>query len=290
MERNSPALELQWSSMLDALRDYRAFHGSADVPRSFRTKDGRGLGAWLHRQRSLHAAGRLPSDRAERLEAAGVTWRLVDREKPLQALRSYLDVHGDLRVPADHVTADGLPLGTWVQSRRVEHRRSPQRTLELWPELACLPFVWEVDQPTWETSLAALRRYVRDYGESRVPHWYVTPDGLRLGKWLDSRRTDFRAGRLPADRVEALEAEGVEWTLRTVTDTRARDAREDAHFMAMLSVTVDWVRRHDGATPPVRTVHDGRAIGRWYGRLQRQLRNGELPERRRRLLEQHLHS
>jgi hypothetical protein len=272
--------------MLEALQAFRRATGSADVPRSFRTEDGRTLGAWLHRQRSLRSAGRLPADRAERLEALGVSWRVLDRTVALDALRAYLAEHDDLHVPADHVTATGFPLGTWVQSRRAEYQRDAARTLQLWPALAALPFEWKRRSDLWERGLAALEQYRRDYGDARVPHWFETDDGLRLGRWLDTRRTEYRAGALAADKVRMLEEQDVEWSLRTVADTAAREAREDAHFLSMLEATAAWVERHDGATPPVRAVDaDGRAVGRWFARLSRQLRDGAVPGRRLPMIE-----
>jgi hypothetical protein len=289
VQRNSPDLEHRWDGMLDALRAYRAETGTSDVPREFRTEDGRGLGAWLHRQRSLFAAGRLPADRSARLTAEGVTWRVLDRQRALSALHAYLTEHDHLRVPSDYATADGLSLGTWVQSRRAEYRRDPARTLRLWPELAALPFEWQQRTDLWEQGIAALEQYRRDYGDARVPHWFETADGLRLGKWLDTRRTEYRAGALAGDRVAALEAQGVEWSLRIVTDTVAREAREDAHFAGMLAATVRWVQQHDGLVPPVREVDaDGRAVGRWFARLRRLARDGEVPARRLPLVEQEL--
>lgn len=289
MQRYSPDLEQRWDGMLEALRAYRAVTGSTDVPREFRTEDGRGLGAWLHRQRSLHAAGRLPADRSARLAAEGVTWRILDRQRALSALQVYLTEHDHLRVPSDHVTADGLPLGTWVQSRRAEYRRDAARTLRLWPELATLPFEWQQRTDLWDQGMAALEQYRRDYGDARVPHWFETADGLRLGKWLDTRRTEYRAGALAEDRVAALDEQGVEWSLRIVSDTVAREAREDAHFRGMLDATARWVQSHDGGMPPAREVdEDGRAIGRWFQRLRRQLRDGEVPARRLPTIEQEL--
>lgn len=286
MQRNRPDLEQRWESVLVALREYKQAAGGTDVPRTFRTSDGRTLGAWLHRQRSLWAAGRLPDDREQRLAGEGVRWRVNDRSRATAALRAYLAEYGDLRVPADYVAADGTPLGTWVQSRRADYRRNQSQTLQLWPELAELPFEWKQREDLWARGVTALERYGRDYGDVRVPHWFETEDGMRLGLWLDTRRTEYRAGLLAADRVDALEALGVEWSLRVIADTTSREAREDAHFLAMLDAAVDWLRQHDGLAPRVREIDpEGRAVGRWFARLRSQVAAGKVPNRRLPLIE-----
>ncbi|WP_416354657.1 helicase associated domain-containing protein [Curtobacterium sp. VKM Ac-1395] len=182
-----------------------------------------------------------------------------------------------------------LLLGSWVQSRRAEYKRDLNRTLRLWPELAALPFEWQQRTDLWDQGLAALEQYRRDYGDTRVPHWFETTDGIHLGKWLDTRRTEYRAGGLDAERIAALEAQGVQWSLRIVTDTVAREAREDAHFRAMLIASTRWVREHDGLLPVERELDsEGLAIGRWSGRVRRQLLRGRIPDRRLLLIEEEM--
>ncbi|WP_162236691.1 helicase associated domain-containing protein [Curtobacterium sp. Leaf261] len=263
---------LRWESMFAALLSFRDEYGHADIPRSFCTGAGASLGAWVHRQRSLAASGRLPTDRRERLEAVGMRWSLTERTTGVAAFAAFQDTEGHGLVPHAFTTADGFPLGTWVQSRRRQWANDPVDTVRLWPELVDLGFVWQVRNrdAAWDAGIAALTQYGRDHGELSVPHWFTTADGLQLGRWVDSRRVEYRAGVLPTARVEQLERLGMVWRLRLLADDPARRRREDVYFTQMLCRVQAWSTEHAGQVPAARIVDsDGIAIGRWLLRQRR---------------------
>lgn len=277
--------------MLTALRVFSAAHGHADVPRSYVTETGQRLGVWVHRQRTLHTAGTLPDDRRTRLEDAGLRWSIADREAGLVAFAAFHKSMGNGLVPHTFRTADGFPLGTWVQSRRRQWAVDPQVAERLWPELCRGGFVWQVRDrdAAWVAGVDALRRYEAQHGDVLVPHWFVTDDGVQLGRWLDSRRVEYRAGVLAADRVDQLKVLGVVWRLRPSPDDGARRNREEAHFIAMVRRAGRWVRTHDGAMPRARDVDtDQVGVGRWLLRQRRQHRDGQLAPKRRATLDQSL--
>lgn len=268
---------LRWESMFAALLSFRDAYGHADVPRSFGT--GASLGAWVHRQRSLAAAGRLPTDRRERLEAVGMRWSLSERATGIAAFAAFQQTEGHGLVPNAFTAADGFPLGTWVQSRRRQWAVDPVNTVRLWPELVDLGFVWQVRDrdAAWDAGVAALTLYGRGQGDLSVPHWFTTADGLQLGRWVDSRRVEYRAGALPAARVEQLERLGMVWRLRLPAADPARRRREDAHFTQMLRRVQAWSTQHAGQVPAARVVDsDGIAIGRWLLRQRRLHRDRRL--------------
>ena len=262
----------RWDARYAELLAFVADHGHANVPRSFRTSSGAGLGAWLHRQRALAAANSLPSERQERLQAAGVRWSLRSRDAGLEAFAAFYRSHGHGLVPHTFHTEDGFPLGTWVQSRRRQWAQDPQRTAASWPELTTLDFIWEVRNAdaAWGAGLAALEQYRRNYGDVLVPHWFTTADGLLLGRWVDSRRVEYRRGALGPERVQQLEQLGMVWRLRRPAHDPARRQREDTHFDSMLLRVTHWSRQHNGLLPAARTRDgDGVAIGRWLLRQRR---------------------
>ena len=200
-------------------------------------------------------------------------WSLAKRTVGIVAFAAFHRAEGHGLVPHAFVTADGFRLGTWVQSRRRQWAKDPVNTVRLWPELVDLGFVWQVRDrdAAWDAGVAALVVYGRDHGDLLVPHWFTTADGLQLGRWVDSRRVEYRAGALPAARVDLLERLGMVWRLRLPADDPSRRNREDAHFAQMLRRVQAWSTRHAGQLPPARVVDsDGVAIGRWLLR-QRQL-------------------
>jgi superfamily II DNA or RNA helicase len=116
----SPADEA-WNSELRALEDFTREHGHPDVPRGYRTPTGSDLYKWLGTQRRKHSAGALAPQRAAALEALGVPWESArdrSRNAMIAALRDFAAQHGHANVPYRHVTASGLPLGTWLKTVR----------------------------------------------------------------------------------------------------------------------------------------------------------------------------
>lgn len=85
--------------------------------------------------------------------------------------------------------------------------------------------------------LAALEQYRRNYGDVLVPHWFTTADGLLLGRWVDSRRVEYRRGALGQERVQQLEQLGMVWRLRRSADDPARRQREDTISKACFSAS-----------------------------------------------------
>lgn len=277
-------LEDRWSHMLKALVRYRAEHSNADVPRSYVTAEGDRLGAWLHRQRTLAEAGTLHHARRKRLDHLGVRWVLLDRAAGINAFRQFVEIHGHGLVPHTYQTTDGLALGVWVQSRRRQWKSDPVRAVKLWPELEALGFTWVVRDlaQQWETGLKQLQAYQAQRGDTLVPVWFVTPNGFALGRWVDTRRAEYRAGTLSHARVTTLAEVGMVWSVRGTPDPSSRRRREDAHFGRMLNRTVSWVTEHGGALPSIRDQDtSGLAVGRWLGRQRRLGRVGRLDESRR---------
>ncbi|MCK8616383.1 helicase associated domain-containing protein [Gordonia sp. C13] len=72
----------------------------------------------------------------------------------------------------------------------------------------------------FEAGIEHLHRYVAVHGSSSPPHG-ATINGFRVGSWVGSRRTEYRRGRLSAERIRRIETEFPDWrwTVRsTATD------------------------------------------------------------------------
>ena len=60
--------EAQWEEAFSGLEQYYEEHGSARVPRKFKTKDGFALGTWINNQRMM-GRNEMPAERVKRLES-----------------------------------------------------------------------------------------------------------------------------------------------------------------------------------------------------------------------------
>jgi len=63
----------------------------------------------------------------------------------------------------------------------------------------------------WERNFSLLSVYRAREGHADVPHSHEEEEGVKLGFWLNSQRTAFKAGKLDQARQERLKSLGVEW-------------------------------------------------------------------------------
>jgi superfamily II DNA or RNA helicase len=120
----------------EGLAQARRFHaetGSLDVPQTYVTADGYGLGAYLVYQRAAFAAGKLPPDHVAALNQLGMIWSRSDRWRGyFRKAKAFFDREGHLSAPAGH-REDGLHLCVWLTSQRRRYRNGamPREEIEL---------------------------------------------------------------------------------------------------------------------------------------------------------------
>lgn len=186
-------------------------------------------------------------------------------------LRRYRAVHGSSN-PRQRDVIDGFPIGQWVNARRNDYRRgvlSPDKAARLEAEFG--DWQWKTNARTsFVAGLAYLRTYVAAHGTSNARQRDVI-DGFPIGTWVASRRAEYRAGHMPVEHVNQLEAEfpDWQWTLRT---------RVPFH------VGVDHLHRyvaaHGTSSPPRDATIDGFPIGAWVAKRRTEYRQRRLPAER----------
>ena len=217
--RARPSDAAFWDAMYALARAYYVSHGDLDVPSNYVTPEGERLGAWLNRQRELRAGkrpGGLSEARVRLLDAIGMSW--LDRSEErwnrnFRALRAYYMRYGDLDVPKDYVTSDGLRLGLFLKNLRAY--RDTKYRASLTPErvalLDAMGMIWDVEAHRWQETYRAARAYYRANGHLHPAKRYVTRDGVKLGAWLAYQRAKRARGTLSADKIDQLNKIGMEW-------------------------------------------------------------------------------
>lgn len=186
-------------------------------------------------------------------------------------LHRYVAVHGTSNPRQQDVIA-GFPIGRWVNTRRTDYRKgrlSTERIAQLESEFP--DWQWKTNARTSFTAgLNHLRRYVARHGTSNARRHDVI-DGFPIGTWVASRRAEYRAGQMPPEHVQQLEAEFTDWqwTLRT---------RPPFH------VGLDHLHRytdtHGTSSPPRHATIDGFPIGAWVAKRRTEYRQHRLaPDR-----------
>lgn len=202
----------------EGLRELHQFaeqRGHTRIPMSYRTDSGFKLGTWAFVRRQDKRNGRLAPTRISALEAVqSWVWTPLDDvfEQGLRELTAFAERHGHLRVPARHREVDGLVLKNWVNNRRTDYKAGRLSAEEIAAIEAVPWWSWNAQVEGFERGIRYLRDYAAEHGTARVPLGHRTSDGFKLGSWVNNRRTEFRAGKLTAERADMLEAiEGWRW-------------------------------------------------------------------------------
>lgn len=215
----------------------------------------------------------LPADVSPAFSEA-LTLRVLEEatasfEEWLGLLERFSDVEGHATPRVDYVTDDDRQLGRWVASQRVL-RTQGLLSAERVAALDRVPgWTWDVQDNQWQEGLARLRTYIAQNGH--IPDQsFVTEDGFLLGRWIQSRRTQYSRGRLALDRVESLEAlPGWSWS-----------PRADMWWARYGSYLV-FMTTHDGSHPRSSSSADEheRSLAHWAAAQRRRYRQGSLEPR-----------
>ena len=254
-------MEARWEVLCQAAADAAAKEGTLELPRSYTIHSGVPVGKWLELQRQVQAGqrpGRLTAERAAKLEKLGIRWnhRLEAAwEKGFASAQKYRTEHGDLLVPVRYRDKNDFALGEWIVYNRQRYLGGnlTQNRIE---RLEAIGMVWSTSNDLWEQNYAAATQYYLEHGDLEVPIKYETPSGFGLGVWLGAQRAAHKAGELPQEQVERLDALGMDWT-----------NRNDRKWMSLYDVAAAYYHEHGNLNVPSEYVTpDGVLLGKWVAR------------------------
>ena len=254
-------MEARWEVLCQAAADTAAKEGTLELPRSYTIHSGVPVGKWLELQRQVQAGqrpGRLTAEQAAKLEKLGIRWnhRLEAAwEKGFASAQKYRTEHGDLLVPVRYRDKNDFALGEWIVYNRQRYLGGnlTQNRIE---RLEAIGMVWSTSNDLWEQNYAAATQYYLEHGDLEVPIKYETPSGFGLGVWLGAQRAAHKAGELPQEQVERLDALGMDWT-----------NRNDRKWMSLYDVAAAYYHEHGNLNVPSEYVTpDGVLLGKWVAR------------------------
>lgn len=254
-------MEARWEVLCQAAADAAAKEGTLELPRSYTIHSGVPVGKWLELQRQVQAGqrpGRLTAEQAAKLEKLGIRWnhRLEAAwEKGFASAQKYRTEHGDLLVPVRYRDKNDFALGEWIVYNRQRYLGGnlTQNRIE---RLETIGMVWSTSNDLWEQNYAAATQYYLEHGDLEVPIKYETPSGFGLGVWLGAQRAAHKAGELPQEQVERLDALGMDWT-----------NRNDRKWMSLYDVAAAYYHEHGNLNVPSEYVTpDGVLLGKWVAR------------------------
>ena len=254
-------MEARWEMLCQVAADAAVKEGTLELPRSYTIHSGVPVGKWLELQRQVQAGqrpGRLTAEQAAKLEKLGIRWnhRLEAAwEKGFASAQKYRTEHGDLLVPVRYRDKNDFALGEWIVYNRQRYLGGnlTQNRIE---RLEAIGMVWSTSNDLWEQNYAAATQYYLKHGDLEVPIKYETPSGFGLGVWLGAQRAAHKAGELPQEQVERLDALGMDWT-----------NRNDRKWMSLYDVAAAYYHEHGNLNVPSEYVTpDGVLLGKWVAR------------------------
>ncbi len=124
----------------------------------------------------------------------------------LRHLRTFVQHEGHAKVLEGHIDEDGYRLGNFVSTRRKSYRSGKLSEARI-AALESFPgWTWDPLADIFETRLRHLRAFVQREGHAKVPGKHIEEDGYPLGRFVNTQRTNYRVGKLPQDRIAALES------------------------------------------------------------------------------------
>ena len=195
-----------WEQCFEALEDYYREHGDCLVPANYKTEKRFNLGRWVVSQRGQEDT--IILDRRDRLDGVGFVWdvKVYVWDQNFKALEGYFKEHGNCLVPNSYRTKDGLRLGNWVSTQRIE-KHTPSKANRA--RLDSLGFDWDPWTTRWEQCFEALEAFYSENGNSLVPASYKTENGLGLGAWVVKQRKD--KDKIAEERRARLDNLGFDW-------------------------------------------------------------------------------
>ncbi len=287
-EKLNDTLTAGWDVFYGIARAYFQTYGDLNVPTDYITPEGYALGRWLHKQRSIRRGkveGRLTQVQVMQLDEIGMQWDYVvdlNWQKKYEAAKEYRKAHGDLNVPARYTTEDGVALGTWIHHLRQWQSEGSHRhylTRERILQLDEIGMAWHKRNVLTTGNLDAAQAYFRENGHLDVPRGYVTPEGIRLGEWLNRLRR-LRKGKcagipLSHEQIATLDRMGMVW----------EESQERAWARGLQEAERYYLSHGDLLVSDQYTAPGGYKLGKWICSQRYAMQNGRLSKDRQAQLE-----
>lgn len=289
----SDTLSAPWNVMYAVAKRYFDEHGDLVPVRNYKTEEGYSLGLWLHTQRMIRRGtgnGHLTEAQIAKLDAIGMRWE-NDADcrwnRNYAELLNYYRTYGNIDVPSDYRTENGVALGQWIIRLRTFYRsgiRQSALTQERMDSLNALGMIWDKVDYIWESNYQALLAYYKEHGNTVFPKSYKTPDGIALGAWIYNIRTKYRISdgkSLTQSQKERLEAVGVDLSYEFAFERKWNENYERAKSY--------YLEHGDLRVPYGYVTDDGFALGTWVSRLRmasRRKTHTVLTDERRRQLDE----
>ncbi len=207
---------------LEELEIFIEKNKNADVPARYVAESGFPLGKWIGNIRAAYKNNRLSDEKIGKLNHLGMVWDVREYRWNMNynAAKAYYGEYGDLKIPYDYVTKDGLCLGRWISDQIRTYNglksRSAPLTEEQIKKLETIGIVWKNKyEDNWDRKYEMAKAYYEKYGNLNISSTYII-DGIDIGKWVNTIRLKMSNPAssnmtLSEERISRMNEIGMEW-------------------------------------------------------------------------------
>lgn len=260
--------DMNWARNYAAAVEYFKKYGNFNPKATYVTERGIKLGSWVSNIRTYRKCGiqrnYLTEERILALDAIGMVWDAPNYffEKNYAALLEYFHTYGDLDVPADYVSPNGIKLGCHIRNLR-KAKQLGNLTESQIARLNEIGMLWD-DKFTrvWENGFEHAKVYFEKNGSLDVPTMFVCADGFKLGAWIANHR-EKNGTRITEERRKRLDSIGMIWNKPTA----------DELWNKRFETVKAYYEEHGNLDMPNDFKKDGTWIAKWLNE-QKHIYNG----------------
>ena len=211
-----------WNEHYKKAKEYYLEHGDLLVPCNYVTPDGFNLGIWLNSQRQAYkgiGTCKLNKEQIKLLDEIKMIWDLREYKwyMSFKAVKKYYLEHGNLNIPNNLITEDGIHLRNWLDYLKYSNNLSEDKK-ELLKEIG---YDFEkLNDKNWNFNYNLAKLYFEKYGNLRIPYNFKTKDGISydedgapLGQWITTQRRCYREKKLSQEKIDLLNKIGMVWEI-----------------------------------------------------------------------------
>lgn len=214
------ALDVLWNPMQDMeqvkkdlLVKYYDEYGSINMP-MHTVYQGIPIWEWLQGKKKKYVKGKLSKKEIEFFETYGIIWDVFDErwQAAYNSAKRYYEKHGNLFIPVDYVSDDGVNLQSWILHQRGKYKKGKLTQSQI-QKLDEIEMCWNWYDQKWMENYSYLKKYYDEYGNIDIPSNFMYCE-RKLGMWLSTQRQAYRGNpnyHITEERIVLLNQLGMDW-------------------------------------------------------------------------------
>ena len=179
--------------------------------------------------------------------------------------KAYFKRYGDLLPGNDYVTEDGMKLGKWLVTQRINYRNGSGISQARIEKLNSIGMDWRtLHERQWDEGYELARAYFERHGSLETG----TEMPPKLSNWLTKQRQRQRENEMPYEQFEKLSEIGMIWEFEDTWEQKFELAKKFYEINGNLDIPAAFV------------TEDGVALGAWLRGAKNQYRSGNLSAER----------